>query len=78
MNAAAKKLVEEALALPPDQREELIYVLSDSLGGPEISLAWREEIERRLEKFSRGEAKLQDAETLFARLEAKYANDARG
>lgn len=42
------KLVDEAMALPPDEREELAAILLDSLEAPEgISIDDAEEIDRR-------------------------------
>lgn len=54
------QLVEQALALPPEDRAFLADTLEQSLthdgfATPEIAAAWAEEIERRIAAFDRGE-----------------------
>jgi putative addiction module component (TIGR02574 family) len=50
------KIVDEAMALPPDEREELAAILLDSLEPPDgISIDDTEEIERRAASALSGE-----------------------
>ncbi len=72
MTSAAKKLLEEALALPSEDREKLVEALADSLEPSEIDLspAWKTEIERRVEAIERGESRLIPGDEVDARLRA--------
>jgi hypothetical protein len=57
---AAKKLLEQVLALPEEDRRWLRDKLLDHLPtvDPQTEAAWAEEAVRRLERAERGEAKL--------------------
>jgi hypothetical protein len=57
---AAKKLLEQVLALPEEDRRWLRDKLLDRLPteNPQTEAAWAEEAVRRLERAERGEAKL--------------------
>ena len=59
MTSAAKKILEDALSLPEDERESLANALLTSLRRTpeEIERAWAEEVVRRLEREARGESK---------------------
>lgn len=60
MTASAQKILEEALALPDNERRMVAEVLMDSLVREEdIGTAWREEILRRVEQVRRGEVELE-------------------
>jgi len=56
VTSAAKRLLDEALALPAPEREKLVVALSDSLVPDEVSLSddWNSEIQRRLEAVESG------------------------
>ena len=59
VTAEAKKIFEQALALPERERVALIDALADSIVGDdqaEVDEAWRVEILRRVEQVRRGEA----------------------
>ncbi len=71
MTSAANKILDGALALPEEAREELLTTLSASLRPVELSPAWHAEIARRLANIESGEAVVLDAETHFAELRAK-------
>ncbi len=71
MTSAAKKVLEEALALSDEAREELVFALSASLKPVGLSDAWREEIAARLERLEAGTAKLLDAREHVDELLAK-------
>ena len=70
MTAEAKKIFEQALALPEDQRAELIDVLADSLLDTREALSpeWTAEISRRISAVSRGESKLVSGDEVEARI----------
>lgn len=72
MTSAAKKVLEEALALPSEDRAKLVEALADSLDAAEIELspAWTSEIERRVEAIERGESRLIPGDEVDARLRA--------
>jgi putative addiction module component (TIGR02574 family) len=59
MTAKAKKLLNEALQLPPAEREALAGQLFDSLGtnDPDAKTRWQVEIERRLGELDQGSVK---------------------
>jgi putative addiction module component (TIGR02574 family) len=65
-----QKLVHEALALPPEEREELAAMLLDSLEAPAgISIDDTEEIDRRAQAARSGEDPGVPWEELRKRLE---------
>lgn len=72
MTSAAKKILEEALALSQQEREELVGALSSSLDPVQLSPEWNAEIGDRIRKIERGEAKFLDAEEHLADLRAKH------
>ena len=57
MTSTAKKILDEALSLPENEREELVAALSDSLDPEpvELSLEWTSEIGNRIVQIERGE-----------------------
>jgi putative addiction module component (TIGR02574 family) len=59
MTAKTKKLLDEALQLPPAEREALAGRLFDSLepDDPVAETAWQAEIERRIAEMDQGTAK---------------------
>ncbi|MGB3052331.1 MAG: addiction module protein [Polyangiales bacterium] len=74
MTSAAKKILEEALALSQQEREELVGALSNSLDPVQLSPEWSVEIGDRIRKIERGEAKFLDAEEHLAELRAKHTD----
>lgn len=63
VTAAAKKVLEEALALPERDRADLIDALATSLDGQaEVDEAWRIEILRRVEQVRTGSVELESPE----------------
>ena len=61
MNMDAKKLLEDALKLPPEARAAVAGSLIQSLDAevdPDAEAAWAVEIERRLEEVDSGAVKL--------------------
>lgn len=64
------QILEQALALPPEDRAFVADALEQSLstGGcatPEIAAAWAVEIKRRLEAYDRGEMEAVDGDTFL-------------
>ena len=72
MTSAAEKILKQALALPPEDREELVGALSESLDPVRLSPEWEGEIARRIAKIEAGEAVLHDAEEHVEKLLKKY------
>jgi putative addiction module component (TIGR02574 family) len=62
MSPCAQQVLEEALALPEDERTDLVEALLESLDAPaeppaEVEAAWTEEIARRLKDVEAGAVK---------------------
>ena len=60
MSTKAKKILEEALALPPDERADVAATILESLDEPEdegVEQAWAEEIQRRIQEVESGAVK---------------------
>ena len=62
MSPSAKRVLEEALALPEDARTDLVEALIESLEPPaespaEVDAAWTDEIARRLKDVETGAVK---------------------
>lgn len=71
MTAEAKKLFEQALALPERERVALIDALADSIvSGDDDDLGpeWKAEIARRIEAIERGESRLIPGDEVEARI----------
>lgn len=72
MTSTAKKILDQALSLPREEREELVGALSSSLEPVEWSPEWEAEIARRVQKIQSGDAVFHDAESHLDKLRAKY------
>lgn len=76
MSDKARRLLEEALELPAEERAHLAVELSASVEGEEepgdVQKAWAEEIERRLQRLESGESELNDWATVRARIQREY------
>lgn len=61
------RLLEEALALPYNERADLVERLLSSLDAaePEIEKRWAKEVEDRIDALERGELKTISAEEFF-------------
>ena len=66
-----KEIVEAALQLTPEQREEVITELWASLDG-NLGDEWEEEIQRRVQDVDAGRVKTIPAEEVFSRLEHRF------
>jgi len=67
------QVLQEALALPPEDRAFLADHLERSLNlgqfaSPDVAAAWTAEIERRIAAYERGEHPASDADTSLARM----------
>ena len=75
MTAEAKKILDEALALPDDERRRIAEALLDSMPpetADEIEMAWLVEARRRAGELERGEVVARDGDAVVAELEAKH------
>ncbi|MDX1998669.1 MAG: addiction module protein [Thermoanaerobaculia bacterium] len=63
-------ILEEALALDPDDRAALVETLRASLDTPAIDRAWAAEIERRSAELESGAVEAIPAETVLAEARA--------
>jgi site-specific recombinase len=69
MTAAVKHLVEEALRLAPEEREELVEtLLSHSETDEQWAQAWSDEIHKRAEEVLSGKAEYVSAEEAHRQL----------
>ena len=78
VTAAAKKILEQALALPEEERLVLLEALSESLEQPEAELSqeWKAEIERRIDAVERGDSQLVAWDEVQARVRKTLARRA--
>lgn len=76
MPTIAKRVFDEALALPVDARLGLVEMLLSSLNLPsqnEIDRLWAEEAERRVAAIDRGDVNLIPGEKVFELIRNKYS-----
>ena len=76
MSSRARKIIEDALSLPTEERMLVVAELQDSLDSESseeaIGAAWTEEIVRRAELIASGEAEYVDGEESARRIREKY------
>jgi putative addiction module component (TIGR02574 family) len=74
VDMAVKEFVEEALALPVEQRAQIADVLLQSLNrtDPQIDAQWAEVAARRWAEIRSGTAKTTAGDGVFSRLREKY------
>lgn len=71
MTAAAEKIMNDALELPPVERAELIERLFQSFDAPhktQIDVAWAAEFESRLDAYKEGKIKASPVEDVMERI----------
>ena len=71
MSGISEQILREALALPPQERAELVDQLLatfQSPPDPHIDEMWAREAEDRLDAYDRGELKAVPAEEVFSRI----------
>lgn len=74
VTSAAKKILEEALTLPEDERAALADALVASLGSQDdLGPEWTAEIARRIDAVERGESHLIAADEVEARIRRALA-----
>jgi putative addiction module component (TIGR02574 family) len=76
MYASSEQILKEALALPPQERAELVEQLLatfQSPPDPQIDEMWAREAEDRLDAYDRGELKAVPAEEVFKRIRQRRA-----
>jgi putative addiction module component (TIGR02574 family) len=74
MSKTGAQLLQQALALPPEERAELVDRLLTSLDSPpnrQIDELWAKEAEDRLDAFEKGEMKTVPAKQAFERIRNK-------
>jgi putative addiction module component (TIGR02574 family) len=79
LKPGAEQLLSAALALPPEQREEIAERLLRSLDGTgyvALSPAWQAEIDRRLKEIDDGTAEMVDGDEFLEWLRSKYVRPA--
>jgi putative addiction module component (TIGR02574 family) len=70
---AVEKVLQEALALPREERTRVLEALQESLEpDEEWERAWAAEAERRMKAVNEGRAQLIPHETVFAELRARF------
>jgi putative addiction module component (TIGR02574 family) len=74
-----EQVLQDALALPPEDRAFLAEHLERSLdhghfASPEIAAAWTAEIDRRIAAYERGELQALDADTSIERMREALAD----
>jgi len=75
MSTSLNKMIDEALALPPESRAKLARELVASLeegSDTDVEAAWDREIEKRVAQIRSGEAQSRPAEQVLAEIRAKY------
>ena len=80
MNARARKVLEEALELSPDERDELVRKLIptlDAKAADEIEHAWADVIAQRAREVLDGTAPTRDLDEALEALEARARPSAR-
>ena len=76
MTAVARRLADEALTLPWEERAALVETLLGSLNAPtaaDVDAAWAAEISRRVQDVREGRVVPLSGERVFGELRAKYA-----
>ena len=72
MSASSEQILQQALALPPQDRAEIVERLLASFQvppDPHLDELWAREAEERLDAYDRGELGAVPAEEVFARIE---------
>ncbi|HNW93573.1 MAG TPA: addiction module protein [bacterium] len=70
MGTTAKKIMAEAMGLPPELRAFVAQKLIESLdasAAPPLSAQWKKEVQRRCAEMDRGAAKLRSADAVFVK-----------
>ena len=76
MSTSSEQILQQALALPPEDRAEILQRLLASFQeppDPHLDELWVREAEDRLDAYDRGELGAVSAEEVFARIERHRA-----
>jgi putative addiction module component (TIGR02574 family) len=72
MTAQSKKILADALALPPTERAALVEEILSSFDFPsrhEVDALWASEVEDRIDAYERGEMRSVSAQEVFDRID---------
>ena len=69
--AEPKRVLQEALELPPRDRANLLEAIAASLDGFELSPEWEDEIARRAEDLEAGRVQSVPGDEVLSRLEQR-------
>ncbi len=69
--AEPKRVLQDALELPPRERADLLEAIAASLDGFELSPEWEDEIRRRIGDLDSGRVEPLPGEDVFSRLEQR-------
>jgi putative addiction module component (TIGR02574 family) len=77
VTASAKKILDEALNLPKEEREGLIEALAESLdlSPTELSPEWQREVSGRIAQIERGDVKTAPWTEVQARVDASLKSE---
>jgi putative addiction module component (TIGR02574 family) len=76
MSSDGKRILADALELPPVERAELVESILSSFDFPtreEVDALWAKEAEDRIEAYEKGEAKARPASEVFAEIDRPTA-----
>ncbi len=70
VTSTARRILEDALSLPEEERAALVDALNESLEEPadDLSPAWKAEIIRRIQAVEQGESRLIPGDEVEARI----------
>lgn len=72
MTAESKRILEDALELPPTERAALVEEILSSFDFPsrqEVDALWAQEAEERIDAFEQGEMESRPAKEVFDRID---------
>lgn len=72
MTGDSKRVLEDALALPPTERALLVEEILSSFDFPsrqEVDSLWAQEVKERIDAYNRGEMKSSPAQEVFDRID---------
>jgi hypothetical protein len=81
MSPSARKILEEALQLPPDELDwlvESLLIKDKGAAEAEIEAAWDNEIKRRLEEIDSGAVEMGPLDDVIAEMDARILATQRG
>jgi len=81
MSAESKRILRDALELPPVERAELVEELLSSFDFParqEVDALWAKESEDRIEAYERGEVESRPVSQVFERIDRPRHDEGRG